>query len=324
MKTYKTAAVIPCYKVKNHIIDVIAGLSPQIIDLILVVDDKCPEQTGLYVEKNCVDPRVKIIYHRFNQGVGGAVVSGYKAALDEKCSIVVKVDGDGQMPIKIIEELISPIITGKADYVKGNRFFNIDDLLKMPKIRLLGNSILSFISKMSSGYWDIMDPTNGFTAISSAVLEKLPFDKISKRYFFESDMLFRLNTYRAVIAEIPHQSIYEDEESNLKIKKIIIPFLYKYSRNFVKRIFYTYFIRNFNVGSVEIIVGCFLVLIGLVLGGNYWTKSILLDIPATSGQVMLSALPLILGFQSLLAAMQYDVNNTPKQPISKSLLKKND
>jgi len=152
MKTYKTAAVIPCYKVKNHIIDVIAGLSPQIIDLILVVDDKCPEQTGLYVEKNCVDPRVKIIYHRFNQGVGGAVVSGYKAALDEKCSIVVKVDGDGQMPIKIIEELISPIITGKADYVKGNRFFNIDDLLKMPKIRLLGNSILSFISKMSSGY----------------------------------------------------------------------------------------------------------------------------------------------------------------------------
>jgi dolichol-phosphate mannosyltransferase len=312
-----TAAIIPCYKVKDHIMQVINSLPKESIDYIFVVDDKCPENSGQFVQSQTRDPRVQVLFHNENQGVGGAVITGYKAILENNIDIAIKIDGDGQMPTHLINSMLDPIKQGQADYTKGNRFFNIEGLLKMPKLRLIGNSLLSFISKMSSGYWNIMDPTNGFTAISKDALQLLPLNKISRRYFFESDMLFRLNTIRAVVKEIPHQAIYEDEVSNLKIHKIIFPFTYKYLSNFIKRIFYTYFLRDFNIGSIEIVAGLILTGWGVISGLNFWLTSIQTNVPATSGQVMLAALPLILGFQSILAAIQYDVSSTPTKPLTK-------
>ena len=139
-------------------------------------------------------------------------------------SVVVKVDGDGQMDPRLIPSFVYPILRGEADYTKGNRFFDLESVRTMPRFRLLGNAILSFMTKLSSGYWNLFDPTNGFTAIHTDVARHLPFDKISRRYFFETDILFRLNTLRAVVVDVPMEAKYGDEVSNLKISKIVLEF----------------------------------------------------------------------------------------------------
>lgn len=306
------AVVIPSYKVKKHIIKVISEIGSE-IDKIYVVDDKCPENSGKYVEDNCKDKRVIVVYNDENKGVGGAVKSGYKKALEDNCEIIVKLDGDGQMEPKLISGLIAPIVKNKADYVKGNRFFYLDTLMKMPKMRLFGNSILSLINKIVNGYWDIIDPTNGFTAIHYNTLQSLNLDKIDNRYFFESDMLFRLGTIKAVVADFPMNAKYEDEKSNLSIKKVLFEFPPKYFVRFFKRIFYNYFLRDFNIASIEMIFGSVFFIFGLILGLFNWLESVSSGVTATSGTVMLAALPIIIGFQLLLSALNYDIQNVPKK-----------
>ena len=215
----KIGVVIPCYKVSMQILAVIGGLDPQ-VDKIYVVDDCCPEQTGEMVRTNCSDPRVTVLRNAVNLGVGGATKTGYQAALADGIDIVVKLDGDGQMDPNEIPRLVKPILTHRADYTKGNRFFRLDDLTEMPKLRLIGNSMLSLINKLTSGYWQMMDPTNGYTAIHKAALSALPLHKVENRYFFESDMLFRLGIERAVIVDVPMRARYGGEKSNLKISRV--------------------------------------------------------------------------------------------------------
>jgi dolichol-phosphate mannosyltransferase len=314
----RVAVVIPCFRVKKQILEVIAQIPPA-VGKIYVIDDACPEGVGGYVQSNCKDPRVKVIFHSTNQGVGGAVISGYREALADGATIIVKIDGDGQMEPALIPRFVKPIAGGLADYVKGNRFFDLDLLVSMPKLRLVGNAALSFVNKMASGYWDIMDPTNGYTAIHASVLKLLPLHKIDKRYFFESDMLFRLSTVRAVVYDLPMAAKYGSEASNLKIGRVLLAFPGKYLNRFCKRIFYNYFLRDFNIGSVELIVGVPLIAAGSAFGVYNWYLSISRGIPATSGTVMLASLPVILGFQSLLAAINYDVTNVPRTPIHKIL-----
>ena len=185
----------------------------------------------------------------------------------------------------------------------------------MPAIRIFGISILSFVNKLSSGYWKIMDPTNGYTAIHSKILNHLPLDKIDNRYFFESDMLFRLGTIRAVVQDIPIVSVYGEEESNLDVFKIIVQFPMKYIKRTFKRIFYSYFLRDFNIASVELILGLNLFLGGFTYGVIHWHESYISSVATSSGVIMLAALPVILGFQLLLSALNYDINNTPDKVI---------
>jgi glycosyltransferase involved in cell wall biosynthesis len=313
------AVVIPCFKVKKHILDVINSLGSE-IDLIYVIDDCCPEKSGHYVAENCTDARLKIIFHAENQGVGGAVMSGYKAAIADNAEIIVKIDGDGQMDTSQINRLITPIVHCEADYTKGNRFFNVEELSLMPKIRIFGNAVLSMMSKFSSGYWDLFDPTNGFTAIHTEVAKSLPFQKISKRYFFETDILFRLNIMRAVAIDIPMPAKYGDEISNLKIHKIIGEFLIKHCINFIKRIFYNYYLRDMSLASIQLPLGILLLLFGLIFGISSWLLSSLKGLPATSGTVMLASLPILMGMQLILAFLAYDIYSTPKRPLLKSLL----
>ncbi|ELY7490311.1 glycosyltransferase family 2 protein [Cronobacter turicensis] len=310
----RVAVVIPSYKVKKHILNVIGKIGPT-VQKIYVIDDCCPEGTGDYVLENNTDERVSVIKHEINQGVGGAVMTGYHAAVNDGIDIVVKIDGDDQMEPALIPDFTAPIVAGEADYTKGNRFFNLDNISTMPKIRIFGNAVLSFMTKFSSGYWDIFDPTNGYTAIHADAIKHLPLNKISKRYFFESDILFRLNTLRAVVVDIPMDAKYEDEESNLKISKIIGDFLYKHGRNFFKRVFYNYYLRDMSIASIELPIGLFMLLFGLVTGSVNWIESIYSSIPTTSGTVMLSALPIILGLQLLLAFIGHDVSNMPKRPF---------
>jgi dolichol-phosphate mannosyltransferase len=216
----RMAVVIPSYRVKDHILEVLAGIGPE-VEKIYVVDDACPEDSGEFVLRNNKDKRVQVIRHELNLGVGGAVVTGYKAALQDQMDVVVKVDGDGQMNPALISTIARPVLEGNADYAKGNRFDSLENLFTMPKIRILGNAVLSLWSKLSSGYWSVTDPTNGYTAIHRKALEAISLDKLRKSYFFESDLLFRLSIVNAVVMDVPMVSVYGEEKSHLRIRKVL-------------------------------------------------------------------------------------------------------
>jgi len=308
------AVVIPSYKVCNHILGVISQIGTE-VSQIYVVDDCCPDGSGDYVAAHCKDDRVIVIRLPENQGVGGAVMAGYQAAIDAGIDIIVKVDGDGQMDPRLIPSFVAPIIMGEADYTKGNRFFDLEEILTMPKMRLFGNAVLSFMTKISSGYWNLFDPTNGYTAIHRDVARHMPFKKISRRYFFETDMLFRLNTLRAVVIDIPMDAKYEDEVSNLKISKIAGEFLIKHARNFLKRIFYNYYLRDMSLASIELPIGLLMLLFGTAHGIVHWTHSLQSGIPTPAGTVMLAAIPIMLGMQFILAFVGYDISSVPQRPF---------
>ncbi|MCB2016696.1 MAG: glycosyltransferase [Hydrogenophaga sp.] len=319
--TAKVAVVIPSYRVTAHVLDVISRIGPQ-CHAIYVVDDACPDKSGHFVLENCRDPRVKVLFNEVNLGVGGAVMRGYREASNEGCDIVVKIDGDGQMSPELLPQFIAPILDGYADYTKGNRFFDLSEISQMPLIRLFGNAVLSFMSKISSGYWDVFDPTNGYTAIHARVIEHLPLDKISRRYFFESDMLFRLNTLRCVVLDVPMDASYGEEQSNLKIKSIVFDFLFKHMRNFFKRLFYNYFLRDLTPASVELVMGPLLLAVGTAYGLSQWHTSATLDVMTAPGTVMLAAMPVLMGFQLILAFLSHDMQSVPKIAIHHRLHRK--
>jgi dolichol-phosphate mannosyltransferase len=318
MNTLQISAVIPAYKSHHLIADVIAAIGPE-VDSIIVVDDGCPDKTGQFVMENCKDQRIKVLFHETNQGVGGAVVTGYRYALDHDADIVVKIDSDGQMDPADLPDIVAPIINGHADYTKGNRFYDIEKLKGMPAIRLIGNAGLSFLSKLSSGYWSIFDPTNGYTAIHRRALGALPLDKIEQRFFFESDMLFRLNIARAVVVDVPITARYGEEKSNLNISKEIGKFFVSHLKNFFKRIFYTYYLRDFTVASIQLLIGVLLFLFGVLFGGNAWITSIRTGQPATAGTVMVAALTVFIGIEFILAFFVYDYQFVPKNPLQSKL-----
>jgi glycosyltransferase involved in cell wall biosynthesis len=312
------AVVIPSYKVTRHILDVIAGIGPEVAR-IYVVDDRCPDGSGAHVRAHCRDPRVTVLEHAHNQGVGGAVLTGYRAAIADGAAVVVKLDGDGQMDGALIPDFVAPILAGEADYAKGNRFFDLEKLGAMPPMRLFGNALLSFLTKLSSGYWDLFDPTNGYTAIHVDAARHLPFDKISRRYFFETDMLFRLNTLGAVVVDVPMDAVYADEVSNLRISRIVTEFAAKHARNFVKRLFYNYYLRNMSLASIELPLGVLLLAFGLVFGGTHWYEASRLGQATPAGTVMVAALPVIMGVQLILAFLAYDIASVPRRPLHKKI-----
>ncbi|MDY7577609.1 glycosyltransferase family 2 protein [Herbaspirillum sp. RTI4] len=307
------AVVIPSYRVTRHILGVVAAIGPE-VSRIYVVDDKCPDNSGDFVMDNCTDPRVTVLRHESNQGVGGAVMTGYKAAIADGADVIVKVDGDGQMDPELIPYFVQPILNGEADYTKGNRFYDLQEIGAMPPIRLIGNAVLSLMAKLSTGYWDLFDPTNGYTAIHADVARHLPFEKISRRYFFETDMLFRLNTMRAVAMDVPMSAKYDDEVSGLKISSIVGEFLFKHVRNFSKRIFYNYYLRDLSLGSLELPLGILLLMFGILYGGYHWIEAAQTNTTTPAGTVMMSALPVFTGLQFVLAFLGQDMASVPKRP----------
>ncbi|MYM37222.1 glycosyltransferase [Duganella sp. FT94W] len=310
------AVVIPSYRVTRHILAVIAGIGPE-VSHVFVVDDQCPDGSGRLVLADCRDPRVTVLFHEVNLGVGGAVMTGYRAALAAGCEVIVKVDGDGQMDTTLIPDFIAPILDGEADYTKGNRFFDLEQIGRMPPLRLFGNAMLSLMTKLSSGYWNLFDPTNGYTAIHADAARRLPLHKISQRYFFETDMLFRLNTLHAVVIDVPMDASYGDEVSNLKISRIVTEFAYKHARNFCKRVFYNYYLRNMSLASVEAPLGLAMILAGGGYGILHWVQSSRQHLATPAGTVMLSALPILMGTQLLLAFLAYDIASVPRRVIHK-------
>ncbi len=310
------AVVVPSYKVTSHIVQTLSEIGQE-VSYIFVIDDACPDGSGKLVQEKVADSRVRVIFHEENLGVGGAMITGYKAALETDADIIVKLDGDGQMDPALIGELIAPIINGRADYTKGDRLDSLTGLWQMPSIRLIGNAGLSLLTKISTGYWNITDPTNGYTAIHRDVLKVLPLGMLSKRFFFESDMLFRLSLYRAVVWDVPMQARYGTEKSNLSIIKTLWEFPWKHFKNFHKRLFYNYYLRDVSAASIELPLGFVLWWFGLIFGIASYNQSMDTGVAATTGTVMISVVPLILGFQLLLAFVSHDVSAVPTRPRHK-------
>ena len=312
------AVVIPSYRVKAHILDVIARIGPEVA-MIFVVDDACPDGSGAFVGEQCRDPRVRVLRHEVNRGVGGAMMTGYRAALGAGADIIVKVDGDGQMDPALIPHIARPVLARQADYAKGNRFHSLWNVRRMPRVRLYGNAALSFMTKLSSGYWGIFDPTNGYTAIHAAALNSIEFANVSERYFFETDMLINLGNARAVVADVPMEAVYADEVSNLRIRNELWPFLRTHLRELVKRIFYTYFLRDFSPATLQLLIGAIFLLFGTIYGAAEWYRSVSTGEVASTGTVMIAVLPIILGVQLLLNFLAFDMANEPKVPIQPTL-----
>lgn len=317
----KIAVVIPCYQAEASILDVLTRIGPE-VHTIYCVDD-CSRDTTVEIIQDMaiVDERIRLIKREMNGGVGAAVITGMRAAIEDGMSVIVKIDSDGQMDPQLIPAFCSPILEGTADYVKGNRFFSLQSVKQMPLVRIIGNAGLSFMTKLSTGYWELFDPTNGYTALNADVAATLPLDQISERYFFESDILFRLGIVRAKVVDLPLECHYGDEESNLRVSNCLVTFPRLHFRNFCKRIVYNYFVRNFSMASVNLLLGIAFTSFGLTFGSLSWLRSATVGQLATPGTVMLAALPVMIGIQLLLNFLAYDIAMTPTQPIHRSLSK---
>ncbi len=316
---YSIAAVIPCFRVEREIATVLAGL-PDYIQHVILIDDASPDNTAQVVADLArQDSRIVLIRHNKNQGVGGAAITGFRKALALGAQIVVKVDGDGQMDVNYLPELLVPLVLGQADYTKGNRFRDFQSLQKMPAIRRFGNMVLGFLTKAATGYWNLFDPTNGFVAIRSNVLAQLPLDSIDKTYFFETSMLANLYLLGAVVKDVPMPARYRGEISNLSIRRSAFEFPVKLVKNFLRRIILMNLIYDFSMASVYILVGFPLLLFGLIFGITKWIKYAALNVPAPTGTVMLPTLSVLLAIQFLIAAIETDLRSTPKVPLSAPL-----
>ncbi|WP_063830322.1 glycosyltransferase family 2 protein [Bradyrhizobium murdochi] len=304
--------VIPAYRAAATILPVITAIGPE-IEMIIVVDDGCPEGTALVVANRCSDPRVVSLMHDTNRGVGGAFLTGMRYAIAHGADIIVKIDADGQMDPSQVPALIHPIVSGQGDYVKGDRFFFLTNAASMPKARLIGNLALSFMAKLSSGYWTIMDPTNGFFAIHARVAELLDDERITKRFFFETDLLFHLGLIRAKVVEFPMRASYGGEVSNLRISHQLAPFLSGHMRNTFRRILYRYFFREFSLASIQLVAGAALFGFGLVFGLYHWWAAA--DQLVPTGTIMIAALTFLIGFQLMLSFLNYDISSSPREPL---------
>jgi glycosyltransferase involved in cell wall biosynthesis len=312
----KIAVVIPCFRVREQILGVVESVLG-LADFVFAVDDKCPESSGAFLRENCRDPKLAVLFHEANQGVGGAMITGFRAALEAGAEIVVKMDGDGQMEAKYLPQLIAPLRAGDADFAKGNRFFDLHALRSMPRVRRFGNFGLTLLSKAASGFWHLSDPTNGYVAIRRSALRLLNFHLLAPRYFFEISLLIQLNVIRAVAIDIPIPAKYADEKSSLNPWRLLCSFPAKLAAGLVHRIVWRYFIFDVNIVTVFLITGSGLFFGGGAFGLWRWSHNWRFGHEQSAGTVALAMLPMILGFQMLLQAVVLDVIDKPVGPLSR-------
>ena len=309
-KNQRIAVVVPAYNEARHVGEVLRGM-PEWVDTIVAVDD-CSIDDTLSAIQLCNNARVVAIQTTGNQGVGGATMTGYAKALEIGCDIVVKMDGDGQMSAAHLPLLLDAVVDQGYDYAKGNRFLAGESLAQMPRHRLIGNVVLTFVNKLASGYWHVFDPQNGYTAIKADALRHLDLKSIHKRYFFENDMLIALNFHNFRVRDVAIPAHYGEEESDLSPFKTGITFPLLFIPRFWRRIYQKYVLRDFSPIALFLIMGLLLLTWGVFFGVYHWIKSVLTGHPATTGTVMFAVLPLILGFQLVLEAIVLDIRETPK------------
>lgn len=319
-RKFSIAVVIPAYHVADEIEAVLNDL-PDYLRHIIVVDDASPDNTSELVQAFAKrDRRIVLIRHERNQGVGGAMLTGFRKALELGAQVVVKIDGDHQMDAAYIPALVTPLLEGKADYAKGNRFRDFESLRYMPLIRRIGNLGLSFLTKAATGYWNCFDPTNGYFAIRAEMLAQLPLARIDHGYFFETSMLANLYLLDAFVLDVPMPARYRGERSSMSIWRVLVEFPAKLFATMLRRLLLRYFLFDFSMVSVYLLTGIPLILFGLIFGSIKWIQYLQLGVPAPTGTVILPTLALILGIQILLSAIEIDMNTAPKTPRSQPLV----
>ncbi len=313
MNSQHIAVIIPAYKVEKHINTVIMNIPP-FVKSIIVVDDGSPDLTGSILKK-ISDPRLIILTHEQNRGVGAAMITGYDHAVAIGADILVKMDGDDQMDPDKLSDLIFPIVHQEADFTKGNRFLHQTQLQSMPLTRRIGNWGLTFMVKAASGYWQIFDPTNGYTAMHRCVWHNINKTRIARDYFFESSLLTEMRYINALVEDVYIPARYQEEVSSMSIWKVLFSFPLRLLKATVRRFIYQYYLYNFSFGSLALILGMLFILFGFVWGIVYWRESQITGIPATTGTVLIAVLPIILGVQLLLQAISQDMAEIPRKPL---------
>lgn len=305
--------VVPYYNASAQISEVIRKL-PEFIDTVVIVDDQSPQKLPMDAIEALKPSHLKIICleNPMNLGVGGATITGIKHCIANQADIIIKMDADDQMDPKYLPDLINPLLEGRAEMAKGNRFRDIKALKSMPLGRRIGNLGLSFLTKMATGYWNNFDPNNGYLAIRSETLQMVDLSKLSPRYFFETSLIAQLYFIRARILDVSMPAIYAGEVSSMKVWTMPLVFSGRLIKVFLKRILKEYFLYDFNIASLYLLTGGPLFLFGVVFGIVEWIHYNAINAFAPTGTIMVVALSIILGFQLLLQAIQYDIFHAPK------------
>lgn len=302
--------VIPAYNVAAHLVGVLRGI-PSFVDAVTVVDDGSTDGTA-EAAKSVGDPRVTVLQSPANEGVGGAMARGFQCALAQGEGIIVKMDGDGQMDPADLPRLLEPIAAGRCDYAKGNRFLRSRELDIMPRARLAGNFVLTFLTKLASGYWNVFDPQNGYLAIASGTLRLLDLDRLSRRYFFENDMLINLNIFDVRVRDVAMPSRYGAERSSMRLGLILCSFPFHLFRGYWHRFYRKHVLRDFSPVALFMLTGLPLLAWGTGFGVYTWGQSWLHNQFASTGTVMLSVLPFLVGFELVLQALVLEIRDTPR------------
>jgi glycosyltransferase involved in cell wall biosynthesis len=307
------AAVLPAYRTAASIRAVIEQI-PSSVAHVIVVDDASPDGAGAAASA-AGDPRIVVLTHDSNRGVGGAMKTGFDRALELGADIVVKLDSDGQMDPALIPALVAPLVAGEADLAKGNRFADLAVISAMPPLRRAGNLALSFLVKAATGYWSLFDPCNGFLAVTSDLLKDIRRGRLADRYFFEISLLCESYRAEGVVIDVGMHPRYGEEISSLSPTRSLFEFSGRLFGRTLARIGSTYFLRDFNVVSVFISAGVPLMTFGVLWSAYHWYRSWITNVVASTGTVMIGTLAIILAFQLLLQAVVLDVQNEPGRSI---------
>ncbi|NYG07646.1 glycosyltransferase involved in cell wall biosynthesis [Phycicoccus badiiscoriae] len=305
----RVAVVVPAYREREHIAEVITTM-PATVDHVLVVDDASPDDTG-QVALAVGDPRTEVLRHEENKGVGGSIVTGHRRALELGADVCVVMAGDGQMDPEQLPRLLAPLANDGYAFAKANRFYSATSFAGMPTYRVVGNVVLTFLTKAASGYWNLVDPQNGYTAITREYLERLPLDRLAERYEFENDQLIWLNILDARAIDVPIPARYGTEVSTLKLHAVVPRLLLLLVRGFWRRIWHKYVLWSFSPVALLLIAGSLLMLFGLVIG--IWAVIASLGKPeASTGTWLLAVAPMLVGIQLVVQSLVLDIQATPR------------
>jgi glycosyltransferase involved in cell wall biosynthesis len=307
-KGLQVAVIVPAHNEEQLIGRTITTV-PACVDLIVLIDDASTDETVKRALETG-DPRLNIIEHEVNTGVGGAIIDGHKRALELGADVNVVMAGDAQMNPAYLPALLDPITDHGYGFTKANRFYSRQALAGMPALRVFGSIVLSFATKLASGYWNLFDPQNGYTAVTREALNRIDLDRIARRYSFENDLLISLGIANVRAKDVPIPGVYGEEVSGMRLARVVPEISRLLFTGFWRRILLKYVLMSFSPIALLLITGLFLCLAGAALG--IWAIVVTPnDAAPSAGTVLLAAGPLLVGINMLVHALALDIQQSP-------------
>ena len=307
------AVVVPAHNEEPHVADVISSL-PEFVDRVYAIDDASADATWAEIQRAAsqddgggstrLEPRVVPIQHRDNRGAGGAVLTGYRRALEDGIDVVAVMDGDGQMDPADLDRIIIPVVRGDVAYAKGTRLLHRENRASMSRWRLFGNSLLTMLTRFASGYWEMSDPQNGYTAISAEALAQLPLDDLYDQYGFLNDVLVHLSLQGHQIADVSHRGLYGEEKSGIRYRRFVPGLSRLLLRRFVTRLQREYLVRQFHP-----LILCYGIGVLVLLTTTALVAGMFVGRGRRSGNVSSTLVLATLGMLSIVVGAQADVEH---------------